>query len=439
MSVSPALTISTVIPADYSRKSIHCPINIQRDQTIDTSALLDTGAGGAFIDTNFTKKHAIDLKPLLAPITVYNVYKTPNKEGQITHFTWLDLKLGDIVIPTRLYATGLGGESIILGLPWIKRTNLHIDFRQGTINLSPDTITPEVSIFGLIQARKDELRRLARQCSIEEIPEGPTLRTLYPTDGQLLQQVSLPDPLPKIHSTSHDSLHEPTETVLDDELVIGYIKGDSVIGIFAPQEPPLTTEHPPLSPLPGPVIGRLHTWRGTAKFSVNQNVWIRAKINPAMALAQGHSKIDSQQTIEELVPSQYLTYKKVFEKKAAERFPSSRPYDHAINLKPDFVPKNCKVYPLTPKEEQIMNEFLDDNLRKGYIRSSSSPMASPFFFVGKKDGNLRPCQDYRYLNEGTIKNAYPLPLIPELIDKLKGATVFSKLDLRVLVWHAHRR
>jgi hypothetical protein len=57
-------------------------------------------------------------------------------------------------------------------------------------------------------------------------------------------------------------------------------------------------------------------------------------------------------------------------------------------------------------------------------------MASPFFFIKKKDGSLRPVQDYRKLNSGTIKNEYPLPLIPELIDKLKGAKVFSKMDLR---------
>src|SRR5271170_2776876 len=57
-------------------------------------------------------------------------------------------------------------------------------------------------------------------------------------------------------------------------------------------------------------------------------------------------------------------------------------------------------------------------------------MASPFFFVNKKDGKLRPCQDYRKLNEGTIKNAYPLPLIQELIDRLKGAKYFTKLDVR---------
>ena len=57
-------------------------------------------------------------------------------------------------------------------------------------------------------------------------------------------------------------------------------------------------------------------------------------------------------------------------------------------------------------------------------------MASPFFFVKKKDGKLRPVQDYRKLNEMTIKNRYPLPLISELIDKLSRAKIFSKMDVR---------
>ena len=57
-------------------------------------------------------------------------------------------------------------------------------------------------------------------------------------------------------------------------------------------------------------------------------------------------------------------------------------------------------------------------------------MASPFFFVNKKDGKLRPCQDYRYLNDWTIKNAYPLSLISEIMDKLKDAKYFTKFDVK---------
>jgi hypothetical protein len=96
--------------------------------------------------------------------------------------------------------------------------------------------------------------------------------------------------------------------------------------------------------------------------------------------------------------------------------PESRPYNHAIDLKEDFVPRNCKVYSLSPIEEKEMNEFVDENLCKGYIQPLKSLMASLFFFIGKKDGKLRPCQDYRYLNSETVKHAYPLPLISEMID-----------------------
>jgi hypothetical protein len=65
--------------------------------------------------------------------------------------------------------------------------------------------------------------------------------------------------------------------------------------------------------------------------------------------------------------------------------PERRPWDHVIDLKPDLSPRGCKVYPLTPTEQEEMNKFLDENLKKGFIRPSKSPMASPFFFVSKKD------------------------------------------------------
>jgi hypothetical protein len=73
--------------------------------------------------------------------------------------------------------------------------------------------------------------------------------------------------------------------------------------------------------------------------------------------------------------------------------------------------------------------YIADHLQKGYIHPSKSPIASPFFFVSKKDGKLRPVQDYRALNEITVKNTAPLPLIPDLIDKLQGSHYFTKFDV----------
>ena len=95
----------------------------------------------------------------------------------------------------------------------------------------------------------------------------------------------------------------------------------------------------------------------------------------------------------------------------------------------DFVLKKQKLYLLLPTETKEVGSFIDEQLRKGYIRPSKSPMTSPVFFVPKKDLKKRMCQDYRYLNSKTIKNNYPLPLIPELIDKIGPSKVFTKLDL----------
>jgi hypothetical protein len=101
-----------------------------------------------------------------------------------------------------------------------------------------------------------------------------------------------------------------------------------------------------------------------------------------------------------------------------------------IDLKPGFEPKLCKLYPLSPSEQIALDEWLEEHLKKGYIRPSKSSMASRFFFVKKKDGSLRPIQDYQYLNSSTIKNAYPLPLIGKLINQLKDLRIFSKFDIR---------
>jgi hypothetical protein len=119
----------------------------------------------------------------------------------------------------------------------------------------------------------------------------------------------------------------------------------------------------------------------------------------------------------------------IFGEDKANRFPDTRPWDHKIEMKNGFKPKSFKTYNLTLEEQVELDKFLKENLDKGYIKPSQSPMASPFFFVKKKDGKLRPCQDYRYLNDWTVKNAYPLPLISEIMDKIKGVKFFTKFDV----------
>ena len=131
------------------------------------------------------------------------------------------------------------------------------------------------------------------------------------------------------------------------------------------------------------------------------------------------------------IPSEYQRHSRVFSEEEANRFPPSRPWDHAIELKegaPSAI--DCKIYPIPPGEDEALRKFLETEQAKGYIRPSKSPYASSFFFIKKKDGKLRPVQDYRRLNDYTVKNKYPLPLIPELIAQVKDAWIFTKFDIR---------
>jgi len=97
----------------------------------------------------------------------------------------------------------------------------------------------------------------------------------------------------------------------------------------------------------------------------------------------------------------------------------------------DEVPKelNAKTYAITLKEEEALNQWLDEQPKTGLIVESKSRYATPCFYIPKKDGSLQLVQDYRKLNQVTIKNKTPLSLIGEIIDKLKKARYFNKLDL----------
>jgi hypothetical protein len=95
-----------------------------------------------------------------------------------------------------------------------------------------------------------------------------------------------------------------------------------------------------------------------------------------------------QQTDTEL-PKAYQDFARLFSDEAADRFPPSREWDHAIDLKPGAPDTlDCKVYPMTRDEDTTLEKFLDEMVAKGYICPSKSPYASPFFFVKKKDGKL---------------------------------------------------
>ena len=174
----------------------------------------------------------------------------------------------------------------------------------------------------------------------------------------------------------------------------------------------------------------IDAWKDRRTLRDAPQLFVSASYTYSQQLAEQEYKKKEVRSIEEMVPPEYQNHLRVFSEEAAGRMPESRPYDHAIELVPGARTFHSKLYPLSPNEQVELDKFLKENLAKGYICESKSPMSSPFFFIKKKDGSLRPVQDYRRLNEITVKNRYPLPLVAELMDRLKNATIFTALDVR---------
>ncbi|EEB92947.1 hypothetical protein MPER_08468 [Moniliophthora perniciosa FA553] len=325
---------------------MHIPISYNvGNKTVETKALIDSGAGGRFISFDLAKKLGRTWDKLEKPIKVYNVDGTPNKTDRITHSVLFEFETNGRKFYENLLISGLGSEELIFGLPWLRSHNRIIDWISGEITFRPPQKIAIKRFVGVLDEEK-------------KTPEIHIRRLLDTTPVETLI----------------------TERTLDD-----------------------------IDPK-----------------GITEEVHIRLKTSTSQTLA--HATKKKKNLWKNLIPPYLLDYRKHFEKGAAELSPESRPYDHVIELRPDFKPINKPIYKLDATQTKLMEEFIEENLRKDYIRPSTSPIASPFFFVAKKEkGALRPCQDYCDLNAGTVKNAYPLPLFGDLLDKFKGATIFQNL------------
>jgi hypothetical protein len=131
------------------------------------------------------------------------------------------------------------------------------------------------------------------------------------------------------------------------------------------------------------------------------------------------------------IPPHFQRFTKVFSEEASHQYPPAQLWDQAIELQdsaPALLPG--RLIKLSQPEQEELCKFLKEHLDRGTIRPSKSRYMASFFFIKKKDGKLRPIQDYRPVNKYTIRNHYPLPLIPQLIDRLCGCSLFTKFDIR---------
>ena len=134
--------------------------------------------------------------------------------------------------------------------------------------------------------------------------------------------------------------------------------------------------------------------------------------------------------IEEIVLQKFLKWKKMFGKVELKRMLTRKVWDHTIDLKEIFKPKKGRIYLLFKNKKEEVQNFIEDQLRKGYIRLSKSPQILLVFFVSKKDREKSMVMDYHNLNDQTVKNNYPLLLITDLIDNMGSKQVFTKMNFQ---------
>lgn len=110
--------------------------------------------------------------------------------------------------------------------------------------------------------------------------------------------------------------------------------------------------------------------------------------------------------------------------------PLRKCFNHHIPLKDGAELINSRPYRYSPVQKDVIELMVQELKSQGLIQNNCSPFSSHVVLVGKKDGNWRLCVDYKELNQITIKDKYPIPIIEELLDELGGSQVYSKIDLR---------
>jgi hypothetical protein len=307
----------------------------EKEENVETLALIDSGAGGTFIDQNYAKNSGFKIQKLNQPLKARNVDGTENKRGKITSFVDLRINVNGRSMDVRLLITGLGNQRIILGFPWLNEHNPDINWKTGEFTWRikrPLKIKRHHTCRPLLFAKS-----LARQALTQALPK-PTI-TEEQDEEEGLNRTQNPAPDNHILLTVVEELEEMEEA------------------------------------------------------------WIQTKTSNSIEFHLRHDEKKEDIPLKEQIPEEYHEFLDIFDERKADRFPEPRTWDHKIELKEGFQPKSFKSYNLTPEEQTELDKFLKENLEKGYIRPSQSPMATPFFFVKKKDGKLRPCQDYRYLND----------------------------------------
>jgi hypothetical protein len=290
---------------------------------------------------------------------------------------------------TQLAVTRLRKQSLILGYNWLCNHNPEINWQTKDVKMSQFPLQCSTC---RVEDKRDAKRRKSMTSQITAYRSGA-----FPTMTEEDEDES-----PHMDMDKTDEEVQDASLAFDDDL-------DSEVLDFTIEED-----------------DRIFT---AVVHPVDPHHFVRALSTVSGHLVEAFAKNSEPKGFEDIVPTSLHSYADIFSEMAFDSLPERRKWDHTIELEHEPSPRFRNDYPMTLTEQTEMDAFLEEALATGCIRQSKSPLGALVFFIKKKDGKLRFVQDYRALNAITRKNCYPLPLIDNLIHRLKDVRYFTKLDV----------
>jgi len=375
--------------------------------------------------------------------------------GLVSHEATITLAIGPHTERSKFSVTKLGGRPMILGIPWLKRHDPYIRWSRHQITfgseycLSECQVQTPCTLSAPSPAELSPPKPRPRPRSPPSYPNPaldprsrPQLLSLLQDPVPALETSRIPSaalaksarlPIPEVCMQQTSRYYEPSTRTRSKSLPPN-------LHIHSPQ-PPTPQSHPVATPktpaatstAPAATPKARNRFLSPKVSRINStafNLCARLPGSQIYQLTTTPADTDASPKTAPTIPAEYQDYADVFSKTEAHKLPEHRPYDLSIPLQEGTAPPLLPVYNLSPLELDVLRMYIDENLRKGFIRHSQSPAGAPILFVKKADGSLRLRVDYRGINKITIKNRYPLPLIPELLNKVGKAKRFTALDMR---------
>lgn len=393
--------------------------------------MVDCGATGgeAFIDDSFARDYNFALNQLPYPRTLHVVDGRTSSAGAVTHTATFELDLDGHKEQLTAFVTKLGQYNLILGMPWLRKHDPHIDWQDDYLTFNKNRCREHCLRQGTHQLRVNGMKRTT------QTPKLSPQKTMNTKDSSHKHGTNGPGEIPRPNQVGRQprrigaaAFHTTARQAGVVTFSASIAEIDQCLRMHGIDLRPLDTSDNPstmkaedIRKQPVPDEDDL----GARQLYASEMLIAGVSLDDIRIALEDKKYIDPATKL----PRHYHHHLPAFDRENADLLPPHRDCDHKIELKPGTTPPYGPLYNMSVEELQVLRKYLKEQLGKGWIRTSKSPAAAPVLFAKKPGGGLRFCVDYRALNAITIKNRYPLPLIQETLSKLNKAKIYTKLDI----------